>query len=271
MALGDPERVAVNEQDVGATGLLDVGAGLGVQVEIVGIALGVGLDGGLEAHGVVQAGLDVAGAVRCGAVVVGDAQLDGLEATLVVGAHRRHEDAEGVLGRGGDADDVAGADHERADVERGAGAKGRNPRGVGLDDLLDGLNEAVLGEGRHLEALGGVEHALGVLVRTEADDVAALGGVGLEALEDLLAVVEDAAALGDVHGVVGGQAALVPLAVLPVGLVAVVGLHVAEAKAAPVQILLLNCHCMLSLRTFRSFALGKRLGTQSRPFRVRGG
>ncbi len=32
-----------------------------------------------------------------------------------------------------------------------------------------------------------------------------LGGVGLQALKDLLAVMEDAAALGDMQGVVGGR------------------------------------------------------------------
>ena len=73
-------------------------------------------------------------------------------------------------------------------------------------------------------------------------------GVGLQALKDLLAVMEDAAALGDMQGVVGGQAAFVPLAVLPMGLVAVIGLHVAKAEATPIDILLLDSH--MSLLTY---------------------
>ena len=60
--------------------------------------------------------------------------------------------------------------------------------------------------------------------------------------------MEDATALGDVQGVVGGQAALVPLAILPMSLVAVIGLHVAKAEATPIDILLLDSH--MSLLTY---------------------
>ena len=139
-------------------------------------------------------------------------------------------------------------DHERAHVKRGAGAERRHPRGVRLDDLLDRLDEAVLREGGHDQALGGIGHAPGVHVGAEADDGAVLGGVGLEALEDLLTVMEDARALGQRDGVVGGEAALVPRAVLVVGYVAVIRLAVAEVEIAPVQILLLNGHRELLTR-----------------------
>ena len=200
----------------------------------------MGDDAGVQRHGVVQAGLDVAGAVGSGAVELGDLQLDGLDATLVVGAHGGHENAELVLSGRLHANDVARGEHERTDVERGAGAKGRHPGGVGADDHLDGLDELVLGEARHLEAGSGVVHALGVHVGTEADDVAVLGGVGLQALKDLLAVVEKAGALGQRNGVVGGKAALFPGAILVVAHVAVVRVHVSEAEVAPVQVLLLH-------------------------------
>ena len=202
----------------------------------------------MQRHRVVEAGLDVAGAVGRRAVELGDDQLDGLDAALVVGAHRGHEDAELVLVSGLDADDVARGEHERADVERGAGAVRRHPGGVGLDDLLDGLDELLLGEGGHLETLGGVVHALGVHVRAEADDVAVLGGVGLEAIEDLLAVVEQAGALREGDGVVRGKAALFPRAVLVVADVAVVGVLIGEAEAAPVDVLLLHHALCISLR-----------------------
>ena len=183
-----------------------------------------------------------------GAVILGNAQLDGLETTLKVRTDRGHENAERVLRSGSHADNVTGADHKRTHVQSRAGAEGRNPSGVGSDNLLDGLDKLVLGERGHLEALGGVVHTLGVHVGAEADDAAVLGGVSLQALKDLLAVMEDAAALGDVHGVVGGQATLVPLAVLPMSLVAVIGLHVAKAEATPIDILLLDSH--MSLLTY---------------------
>ena len=249
MRLGNDEgAVLLHEQDVGTTGLLDIGAGLGVEIQVLGIALAVSLHRGLQGHGVVEAGLDVASAVRCGAVVLGNAQLDRLEATLKVRTDRGHENAERVLRSGSHANHVTGADHKRTHIQGCARTEGRNPCGVGRDDLLDGLDKLVLGERGHLQTLGGVVHTLGVHIGTEADDAAILGGVGFQALKDLLAVVEDAAALGDVHGVVGGQAALVPLAVLPMGLVAVIGLHVAKAEATPIDILLLDSH--MSLLTY---------------------
>jgi len=187
------------------------------------------------------------------AVELRDDELDGLNATLVVGAHRGDEDAELVLVGRLDADDVARGEHERTDVERGAGAEGRHPGSVGLDDLLDGLDELVLGERGHLEAGGGVVHTLRVHVGTEADDGAVLGGVGLEALEDLLAVVKQAGALGERDGVVGGKLALAPLAVLVVADVAVIGVLISEAEAAPVDVLLLHhaLHLLASTRPAR--------------------
>ncbi len=249
MRLRNDERaILFHEQDVGATGLLDIGAGLGVEIQVLGIALAMGLHRGLKGHGVVQAGLDVAGAVRCSTVILGNAQLDGLEAALKVRTDRGHENAERVLRSGSHADHVTGADHKRTHVQGRAGTEGRNPGGVGRNDLLDGLNELVLGKRGHLEALGRVIHTLSVHVGTEADDAAVLGGVGLQALKDLLAVMEDTAALGDMQGVVGGQAALVPLAILPMSLVAVIGLHVAKAEATPIDILLLDSH--MSLLTY---------------------
>ena len=185
---------------------------------------------------------------------------------LKYGAHGRHEDAELVLVGGFDANDVARGDHERANVERGPRAERRHPRGVGLDDLLDGLDKTLLREGGHDQALGGIGHTLGVHVRAETDDGTVGGGVGLKALKDLLAVMEDAGALGQRDAVVGGKAALVPRAVLVVGHVAVIGLAIAKVEVAPVQVLLLNGHGMLLRTRARAFARGggRRSGAPSR-------
>ena len=250
-----------HEEHVRAAGLLDVGAGLRVEEEVVGIAGGVGEHAGVQRHGVVEAGLDVAGAVGRGAVELGNDELDGLDAALVVRADRSDEDAELILVGGLHADDVARGEHERADVERGAGAEGRHPGGVGLDDLLNGLDELILGEGGHLEAGGGVVHALRVHVGTEADDGAVFGGVGLEALEDLLAVVKQAGALGERDGVVGGELALAPLAVFVVADIAVVGVLISEAEATPVDVLLLHhaLHLLASARPARHWYSHTRL------------
>ena len=124
---------------------------------------------------------------------------------------------------------------------------------VNSANLLDGLDELILGEGGHLEAGGGVVHALRVHVGTEADDGAVLGGIGLKALEDLLAVVKQAGALGERDGVVGGKLALAPLAVLVVADIAVVGVLISEAEATPVDVLLLHhaLHLLASARPAR--------------------
>ena len=254
MALGDDQvALLVDEEDVGAAGLLNIGARLAVEVHVLGVALGVSLHAGLEAHGVVEAGLDVAGAVGCSTVVLRDAQGHSGVAALEVGAHGGDQDAELVLVCGLDADDLARGEHEGAHVEGGAGPEGRDPVGVGGHDLLDGLDKAVLREDGHAEALGGICHALGVEVRAEAHDAAVFGGVGLEALEDLLAVVEDAGALAHDDAVVLGQEAFAPRAVFVVADVGVVGLHVAEGQIAPVDVLFghgshLLCSARIQLR-----------------------
>ena len=200
------------------------------------------LDAGIQAHGIVEAGLDGAGAMGRCAIVFGDLHGHGLNATGIVRAHGRHEDSELVLVGRRNADDLACCHHERTNVERSARAERRHPRLVGLDDHLNGLDELVLREGWHHDAASGVCHTGGVEVRAEADDVAVFGGIGLETLEDLLAVMEDARALGECERVIGGEAALLPSAVLVVADVAVVRGLIGEAEATPVDILLLCCH-----------------------------
>ena len=200
------------------------------------------LHDGTQRHGIVQASLDVAGAVRCCAVVFGNANGDGLQAALEVRTNGGYQDAELIFRCGSNANNLARANHERANIQRGARAKRRNPCGVRLHNLLHGFNEALLRETRHLEALGGVVHALSVHVGAETYDGAVFGGVCLETFENLLTVVENASALGKVNLVIGGKAALVPFAVFPIGDIAIVGFAVAEIEAAPVKVFLLDCH-----------------------------
>ena len=176
--------------------------------------------------------------MRSSAVVLGDGQLHGRVATLEVRADRRDEDAELILVSRLHANDIARGDHERADVERGARAERRNPVGVSRDDLLDGIDELVDRERRHDEALSGVVHALGVQVGTEAHNRTIFGRVGLQAFENLLAVMEDAGVLAEREGMILGQATLFPCAVLVIAHVAVIAGHVVEPKVAPIKIFL---------------------------------
>ena len=86
------------------------------------------------------------------------------------------------------------ADHEGTDVEGRAGAEGRNPGGVGRNDLLDGLDELVLGERGHHRGAAAESYMRSALRSGRKQTMLPVfGGVCLEALEDLLAVMEDAA------------------------------------------------------------------------------
>ena len=238
--LGGHQGVALDEDDVGAAGLLDVGAGGGIQVDVLVIALLVGIHDGIQAHGIVQTCLDMAGALGGGTVEVGDADGQRLHAALEVGTHGGDEDTELILSSGLDADDGVIAEHIGTDVQGSAGTEGGHPGGIGLDHFTDGIQEPVHGERRHLQTLGRLHHAHCIEVGTEADDAAVLGGVGLHTLEAGLGVLQDAGAL--VHGDVGigGQRAFIPLAVFIVGDIAVIGLDIAEADIAPVKVLLFH-------------------------------
>ena len=74
---------------------------------------------------------------------------------------------------------------------------------------------------------------------TEANDLAILGGVGLKTLKAGLCILQNACTLAHGDGGLFGQRTVVPRAVLVVGNVAPISLHVAEAKARPINIL---CH-----------------------------
>ena len=103
---------------------------------------------------------------------------------------------------------VGGKD-EGPDVEAGA-RLGGHPVLIGLDQGLEGLEVYVLGHGGDAQFLGGADHAADILVRTEELDFALRGAVGLEALEDLLGVVEHHGAGLQLQGAVGDDAGVVP-------------------------------------------------------------
>jgi len=180
--------------------------------------------------------------VRRGAVpVVEDDGAHGLEAALVVRAHRHDHHEEGVLLRGRDADLRAGADEERAQVERAAGAVGRHELLVRRDDPVERLDEHLLGHGRHDAPHGRAVHAPRVLAGAEDDDPARLLAEGLDALEALLPVVE--AARADVHRDVRilDEFERAPLAVLPHRADVAVDVREAETETRPVDICPWHC------------------------------
>ena len=90
-----------------------------------------------------------------------------------------------------------GGDHERTQVEGSLAASLRGPVLVYLDQLTQGLDELALRQSRHSHALSRVVETLRVLLRAEGSNRAIRLTVGLDALEDRLAVVENVG--GRVH------------------------------------------------------------------------
>ena len=145
---------------------------------------------------------------------------------------------------GSNADLRARADHEGADVKRGARAERRHPGGVGAHGFEHGFDELVFGEGGHFQALGRVGHTRGVHVGAERDDAAVLGGVGLQAFKAALRVVKHAGGFRKNDVGVGHKTAFVPGAVFPIGLITVIRGLIGKAEMSPVKRFLFHCDCL---------------------------
>ena len=90
-----------------------------------------------------------------------------------------------------DAEEGLGRDHEGPQVEAAFAA--RNPGPVDAHELLDRLDEDGFGQLRHGHAIGGGLEAPRIGVGAEQVHAAVVALVGLEALEDLLRVVQHGA------------------------------------------------------------------------------
>ena len=145
----------------------------------------------IERSGVVAAALGGAGSAAAGAgVFARDPDGDGLEFAAEVVAGRGGDHAEGDLARRPDAQEGLGGDHERAQVQGFAVAGGdpflvrrRPARGWRPRKYSSGSS----GQG---QAAGGLVQPGGVGLGAEGPDRAVGVAVGLQALEDLLAVVQ---------------------------------------------------------------------------------
>ncbi len=181
----------IHEDGVGSPGLLYVGSGGSIQIQVLGKALSMCHHGSMKAHGIVQAGLDSAGAVGCCTVKVRYLQCHGCCAALVVGADGCGKDTELILICRLHTNDRTGSKLIGAKIEAGAGAIGRYPVLIAQNRGIDGLQELLLRERRHFQSLGRLIHTLCVKIRAEANDAAVLPGIGLHALEYLLAVLQN--------------------------------------------------------------------------------
>ena len=185
------DDAVLDAEEVGRSDLLDVPVVNGVEVDDLGEALGLGGLRWDHPGRVVADRLHPARAARGGAVeIIRDLQRDRPEAALEVGPHRGDVDQERVLGCGCHTEDCAAAHQQRPDVER-ALAHGGDPAAVLEHGLADRVEEHLLRDDRHPEALRAVLHATRVPLGPEHDDAAVGCALRLQALEQALAVVEN--------------------------------------------------------------------------------
>mmetsp|Transcript_31935 Transcript_31935/g.94029 ORF Transcript_31935/g.94029 Transcript_31935/m.94029 type:complete len:232 (-) Transcript_31935:88-783(-) len=196
-----------------AARLLDVRLRRRVEVEADGVPLLLGEDRWKHVWCVVARGLDVADAARGGAVEALDHErVDRLEPALVVSADRRGDHAERVVRRRAEAELLAVAEEEGAEVHRASVAVGRHVLDVVADAPVHRLVEQLRRHHRHREPLGAALQPCGVGVRVEDAHEAVLAVEGLEALKQPLAVVQHVGQPVDRHGELGRGLTRVPAA-----------------------------------------------------------
>ena len=199
----------------------------------------------MQAHRIIQTRFDIACAARRRTVKVRNLDVNRLCAALEVRSHRRDKNAELIVLRRLHTDDRADAEHIRTDIQRSAAAIRRNPGLVAGDHLLHRLDKFILRVRRHLKAQRGIVHSLRIQIRTETDNMAIRRGIRLQSFKDRLGILQNTGILAHDNLVVRNQAALIPGAVPVIGDITLVRDHIAEAKASPVNILLLYHHYLL--------------------------
>ena len=141
---------------------------------------------------VVATALGGAGATqRSAGVLGGEPDVDGLHAAREVRTDRRGDQRVEVLGRGPNAQPDLGGQHERPQVQRVLARRRRHPLVVDGQQLGDRREEQLFGELRHREPGRRAAEACRVGLGAERGDRAVGLPVRLEALEDLLPVVQD--------------------------------------------------------------------------------
>ena len=233
--------VLCHKDKVGSAGFLHFRAGRGIQIHIFIKSVCMGSHNGMQAHGIVQSRLDVAGPVRRRAVKVGYADSDRLCAALEIRTYRRRKYAELIFISRLHADNRVNTEHVRPDIKRRAGAVRRNIRRIRLHRLHDRIHKAVLRKCRHFKPFRRIHHAGRVQVRAECHDASVLSGIRFHAFKYSLRILEHARTL--IHHNIGvvRQAALIPFAVFIICHIPLVRLNIAEPEVFPVYVLLLHC------------------------------
>ena len=198
------------EHDVHGTDLLNVLAVHAVQPQHLAVTVGLSPVAGPQGGSVVAAGLGHTGAALDGAdVLVLHIDLHGIQALGIVGAHGADDDDVLAVVRAMYAQSGVQAHHEGADVQGGI-LRGRHPVLLQLYQLGNTRQGQLLGDLGQGHTGGGVVHAAHVVQGAEQLDGAVSGAVSLQALKDLLSIVEHLG--GGVNGqrAIGHDAGIMP-------------------------------------------------------------
>ena len=204
--------VLIHEEDVGSAGLLNLRSCCCIQVNVLRKAFLMCRNNCMQAHCIVQSRLDVAGSVRCSAVIITDLYIDRLRAALEVRANRSRKYAVLVIICRLYTDNRADAEHIRTNIKCCTGSERRNPCCICLNHLMDGINKLIYRKRRHLQTLCRIIHSLCVQIRAEAYDMSVLGCICLQSLKHRLAVLENTGILTHDNLVIVNEGALIPFA-----------------------------------------------------------
>ena len=223
--------VAQNEEDVHCTDFLDVLLLNAVQPENLREALGASLFLGQHRSRVVAAGLGKASAAANRTDIAGfNVDVNRIQTGSVVSANRRQDDDKLNHRRVVGAQVGLGGDAEGTDVKRMAFRMG-DPIFINLNQLFQRLDTEVHIQGRHCKTGVGIIQTLKVLFRSEQLNMTVGGAVCLQALEGLLAVMENVAGGGGGDVAKGDNLGVVPAMLLvPVHRKHVIGKDFAEAE-----------------------------------------
>ena len=141
-----------DKDKVCAAGLLDLRARCRVKIKVLGKAGCVRKLPGIKAHSVVEPGLYIAGAVRCGSVKIADGKRERLDAAFEIRTDRAAEHTKNIFIRRLHAECRARAHCKRADIKRRTGA-------VWRDGVLIGSDSHIYCPDKHLGAYLRDEHS----------------------------------------------------------------------------------------------------------------
>ena len=183
---------AEHEGEVHSAHLFDVLVLDGVQPYDLVAALGLSLFLRQQGCGVVSGKLCRARTARARAHVVGGKPYaHWLDAAGEVRSCRRSDDAVGVAIRRVNAEGNLTRNHKWTQVQSFLATSGWNPLLVHFHDLAQRFKEQFLRQLRHRQATGRVLEPLGIAVGAESFDGSVGLAVGLNALENCLAIVEN--------------------------------------------------------------------------------